>query len=132
MERIDQELDLLRKYYPELKVDSEKKWVWLPGYVLPTGMKWNKTSMDICIEIKVGYPGTLPYGIYVPNDLRFDGNEPLNWQATAANMPSFAGDWAMISWTPEDGHWIPSSDIVKGSNLLNFVKTFADRFKEGR
>lgn len=130
-ERIDQELKLLRNYYPDLKVDESKRWILLPNYSLPKGMAWNKNVMDICIEIQRGYPGTPPYGIYVPADLRYDGQEPLNWQPKANNQPSFQGNWAVISWSPE-GQWKPGLDVVKGSNLLNFVLSFTDRFKEGR
>ncbi|MBA7532244.1 hypothetical protein ES705_24470 [subsurface metagenome] len=130
-ERIEQELNLLRKYYPDLKVDEGKRWILLPGYTLPKRMAWNKDVIDICIEIRPGYPGTHPYGIYVPADLRYDGQELLNWQPKANNQPSFFGNWAMISWSPE-GQWKPGSDVVKGFNMLNFVLSFVERFKEGR
>ena len=130
-ERIEQEVILLRKYFPDLLIDEGARWILIPNYGLPTGMCWNKNSMDICIEIRPGYPGTHPYGIYVPSDLRYDGKELLSWQRLANNKPSFPGEWAMISWSPE-GQWIPGSEIVKGSNLLNFVLSFTDRFKEGQ
>jgi hypothetical protein len=131
LERIEQEVSLLRKYYPDLSVDAGERWIKIPNYILPVGMSWNKKIMDICIEIRTGYPGTPPYGIYVPSDLRYDGKELLSWQPIANNQPSFPGPWAMISWSPE-GQWMPGSDIITGSNLLNFVLSFADRFKEGR
>lgn len=129
--RIEEEIALLRKYYPDLEVDESKRWILLHNYVLPKNMEWNKEVIDICIEIKPGYPGTPPYGIYVPADIRYNGQELLNWLAKANNKPSFIGEWAMISWSPKD-KWMPGSDIVKGSNMLNFILSFADRFKEGQ
>lgn len=130
-DRIDQEIMLLRKHYSDLRVDDDKKWILLPNYVLPTGMDWNMDVIDICVEIKPGFPGTSPYGIYVPAELRYNGQELLNWQPKTNNQPSFPGVWALISWSPVD-KWKPGSNITTGSNLLNFVLSFVDRFKEGR
>lgn len=129
-ERIQQEFLLIRKYFPNCKIDENKRWILLPNFKLPEGLSWNKTIMDICIEIRPGYPGTPPYGIYVPSDLRFDGKEPQSWQLKASNHPSFSGSWGMISWSPIQ--WMPGSDVIRGSNLLNFILSFSDRFKEGQ
>ncbi|MCF8332070.1 MAG: hypothetical protein K9H84_06425 [Bacteroidales bacterium] len=130
-ERIQKEIELLKKYFPDLKIDENQKWILLPNYQLPEGMGWNKDSMDICVEFRKGYPGIPPYGIYVSADLRYNGEPPKNWQPKAKNQPSFPGDWAIISWAP-DGKWEPKSDVVKGSNMLNFVLSFKERFKEGQ
>lgn len=130
-DRLDQELNLLRSLFPDLLCDEQRKWVLLPGYRLPEGMEWNKEVMDICIEIKAGFPGVAPYGIYVPADLRYGNEEPKSWHASPGNKPSFSGNWGFLSWSPEQ-EWKAGADVISGSNLLNFVLSFSDRFKSGR
>lgn len=102
-ERIATELELLRKYYPMLVFNPEGNWIKIPDYRMPAGVSWNKTSIDVCFQIIAGYPATPPYGIYVPSDLKCNGEEPLNFQRVANNKPRFDGEWGMLSWTPENG-----------------------------
>jgi len=130
-ERLEQELMLLRKYFRDVEVDDKLQWICIPGYKLPEGIGWNKETISVCIEVKTGFPGVAPYGIYVPSDLRFNKLEPKDWQANANNRPSFPGAWGMLSWTPVEP-WQPGSDVTTGSNLLNFVLSFKDRFLAGQ
>jgi len=130
-ERLEQELTLLRKYFEDTAIDDKFRWIKIPNYNLPTGIGWNRETIDVCLEVKPGFPGASPYGIYVPSDLRFNGLEPKDWQSSANNCPSFPGKWGMLSWTPVDP-WLPGSDITTGSNLLNFVLSFKDRFLAGQ
>ncbi len=131
-DRINEEIKLLRKYYPNLKWVEDKSWVLIPDYKLPEGLVWNKLSMNICFQIPSGYPATPPYGIYVPSDLLFNNQVPLNFQQPAKNSPPFEGIWGILSWAPVNGEWKLENDILKGSNLLNLVSSFSQRFKEGR
>jgi hypothetical protein len=130
-ERIDAEFELIRKYYPTLVISNCKRWGLIEKFVLPPGIHWNKEHIPICFNIPNGYPGSAPYGIYVPTDLQCDDKEPLSFRKVADNKPPFEGIWGMFSWSPDAGEWKPVADILKGSNLLNFIKTFDDRFKEG-
>lgn len=130
-ERIDAEFELIRKYYPTLVVSNCKRWGLIDKFVLPSGIPWNKEHIPICCNIPNGYPGTAPYGIYIPADLQCDNKEPQSFTKIANNKPPFEGVWGMLSWTPDTEVWKPTADILKGSNLLNFIKTFNDRFKEG-
>lgn len=129
-DRIDEELNLLRMYYANLEHNEERRWVLIHDYPLPVDMPWNKKAIDVCFFIPNGYPGTSPYGIYV-TDLRYDNHPPDNYNPSPENKPPFPGNWGLISWTPAD-QWKPTADIRKGSNLLNFVRSFKDRFEEGR
>ncbi|HXG06097.1 MAG TPA: hypothetical protein VNI77_02085 [Nitrososphaera sp.] len=79
-----------------------------------------------------GYPGVPPYGIYAPAGLTFKGVLPDNYTEPASAQPPFGGTWGVFSWTPEDGQWRATADLVTGSNLLNWVLSFADRFREGK
>lgn len=129
-ERVQQELALLRRRWPDLEYKAEGRWVRIPGYVLPEG--WSRSSTDVALQIPPGYPGTPPYGIYVPAGLTFRGERPNNYTEPASTQPPLGGTWGIFSWTPVEGQWRATADLVTGSNLLNWVTGFTDRFREGR
>lgn len=129
-ERITQELALLRQRYPSLEYKEEGRWVRIPSYPLPEG--WNLTPTDVAFQIPVGYPGTPPYGLYTPIGLLFKGERPNNYTEPAPNQPPFLGTWGVFSWMPDDGQWRATTDLLMGSNLLNWVTGFADRFRQGK
>ncbi len=83
-------------------------------------------------QVPIGYPGSPPYGIYVPAGLTCDGRPPTNNYTFPANQqPPFPGQWGIFSWQAVEGEWIPTADTRKGPNLLSFVLSFGDRFREG-
>lgn len=130
-DRISEEIQLLKKYYPDLEYDVNNNCIKIPNYSIPKDMSWNMESVDICFFIPIGYPGSPPYGFFVSEGLNFN-NQPLNnTNINPSIKPQFAGNWILVSWS-HDNNWRPNADIRKGSNLLNFVRTFADRFKDGR
>lgn len=130
-ERIAKEIELVRRYYPALEYDAEKRWGRLADYptIIPG---WNRKTTQVAFHVPVGFPATPPYGIFVPSGLQFDGAAPQNYNDTASPTPPFAGAWGMFSWAPLDGHWRPTADLSTGSNLFNWIRGFADRFREGR
>ena len=128
-DRIEEELTLLRRRYPDLEYQEAGRWVRLPEYRLPDG--WNHAATDVAFQILVSYPGTPPYGIYVLAGLTFNGSGPSNYTEPAATQPPFGGSWGVFSWTVADGQWRPTADARSGSNLLNWAIGFADRFREG-
>lgn len=127
-DRIEQELALLRRRYPALEYRDEGRWVRIPAYPLPPG--WTRSTTDVAFQIQVGYPGTPPYGICAREGLLFGGQAPDNC-TRADPMPPFGGIWVRFSWQPE-GTWQPAAEITAGSNLLNWVIGFAERFREGK
>jgi hypothetical protein len=129
-DRIEQELTLLRTRYADLQYVEEGRWVLIPAYPLPA--KWNRTETDVAFQIKKGHPGDPPYGIYVPSGLLYESAPPKNYTEPAQTKPPFAGLWGILSWAPEKGQWRATADLATGSNLLNWVMGFSDRFKEGR
>ena len=131
IERLKEELNLIRKYIPNVILSPCKKWIYIPHYKLPKGRNWNMAEISICINIPNGFPGAMPYGIYVPTDLRCNNQLPGSFQPNANNKPPLQGNWGMLSWSPAPGQWKPSAEISKGSNLYNFIMTFKDRFNEG-
>ena len=127
--RIKLELGLLEKYY---EVNFSEGWVLIRNYSLPANLGWNRKIIDVCIQVPGNYPAQAPYGIYVPSELRINEQTPAsNYQEVANNKPVFDGCWGLISWSI-DGTWLPKVDITKGANLLNFVNSISDRFKQGR
>jgi len=131
-DRIAKELDLLKKYYPDIEVKEvgDSTWFKIPSFVIP-GEIWNKTTAAVCFEAKISYPGTPPYSFYVDGGLRSKDNadtKPQSYEEPATTP--FDGTWGRLSWQ-HDATWNPTEDLVAGSNLLNFVRSFGDRLKEG-
>lgn len=129
-ERIDAELVLLRGRYPDLGYQPEGRWVKIAQYPLPAG--WSGGDTDVAFQIPVGFPGTPPYGIYVPVGITFGGARPDNYNEPAPSQPPFGGSWGIFSWTPDAESWRATADPTTGSNLLNWVIGFAQRFREGK
>jgi hypothetical protein len=128
MERVADEIALLKSRFPTFDVNG--RWVRIPLY--PTGPGWNRESTDVAFQIQEGHPAAAPYGIYVPEGMRFNGLMPGNYTEPAANQPPFGGRWGFFSWQPDDNQWKPHAEITKGANLLNWVLGFAMRFRDGQ
>jgi hypothetical protein len=127
-ERIQKELELLQTRY-NVDFNEDGRWARIKSYPLLPG--WNRSTTDVAFQILVGYPGTPPYGIYVPVGIAFNGQPPNNYQEPAPTQPPFGGTWGIFSWQP-DGQWRATADIISGSNLMNWVMGFAGRFGEGQ
>jgi hypothetical protein len=127
-ERIKRELDLLQTRFT-FEYQPDGQWVRVVKYPLPSG--WNVGTTPLAFQIPVQYPGGPPYGIYVPAGLRFNSQIPNSYTEPAPTQPPFGGNWGVFSWTTADGLWHPSTNLTNGSNLLNWVVGFQERFKEG-
>jgi hypothetical protein len=103
-QRILEELDLLRKYYPNLEFVEQGLWFRIPDYPLPQEKQWNRITTDVAFQVPAAYPGAPPYGIYVPSGLRCGEVIPDNYQEPAGQQPPFGGQWSMLSWAPDDGN----------------------------
>ena len=126
-ERIRDELNLIQQAFPNIVYVEEGRWVCLPSYPLPDG--WNRAVTDVAFQISVGHPAAPPYGFYVPSEIQFGDNIPNDYTDPASNQPPFGGGWGFFSWTPTV--WKPTADASRGSNLLQWVRGFANRFREG-
>jgi hypothetical protein len=126
---LELELALLRYYYPALVYAADGRWVRIPAYPLSLG--WNRLATDVGFQVPVGYPGTPPYGIYVPVGLLYKDARPNNYAEPAGTQPPFEGSWGIFSWQPDDGQWRPGATVTSGTNLHTWVRGFADRFAEG-
>ena len=128
--RIEKELNLLKKHFKKVQYEENGRWVLIDGYQVPVDSPWNRQLTKVCFKVPEGYPGTPPYGFCVPIGILYEGHIPASYKEPADNKPPYPEAWGFFSWQQEN--WRPTADLVSGSNLLNFVMSFRDRFKEGR
>lgn len=127
--RLDLEMQLLQGHFSEA-VARNGAWFLVNDYLV-SGKEWNRQKTPVAFRAQVGYPGTPPYGIFVPAGIRFNGALPQNYQEPVGDRPPFPGHWGLFSWSPDDGQWRPGATPREGSNLLNFALGFAHRFRQG-
>ena len=130
--RIEQELALLRQHYPDIehKEHGGEDWFRLPRYPFPAGWRINDAAISetsIVFKIVAAYPTGEPYGFGASAGINFNGTPPNNTGSAVASP--FEGAWQHFSWAP-DG-WTPTSEVRKGSNLVSWVRSFAERLGEG-
>jgi len=128
MSRIDEELALLRQLY-SIEYQPIGQWVKVYGYpVRASG--WNRAVTDVAFQVLPSYPAQ-PYGFYVPVGIRCNDAVPQSYQEPSPNQPPFGGEWGMFSWAPDDGQWRPGATVRNGSNLVDWIRGFAQRFEGG-
>src|SRR5258707_15201513 len=94
-DRIERELTLLRRHYPELESWDEGQWVLIPRYSMPAGI-WDHDEGAVAFQIPLGYPGNQPYGFYVRPRVRLKNGSSPNTCTNSAGPP-FGGDWLKFS-----------------------------------
>jgi hypothetical protein len=125
-ERIEQELALLRAVYPDLEWRPDAFWVRIPDYPVPAAL-WEPATAELAFRIPPTV-GEQPYAFWIRPGLRaVDGRQITNYTCPTATC--FGDGWGQFSWAPEV--WTPHVEITRGSNMLNFVRSFADRLREG-
>ena len=126
-ERIEQELALLRTVYPDLEWHPDSLWVRIPSYALPEGV-WKQKAVELAFQMPANLPGQQPYGFWVRPGLELaDGRAPNNY-TPSVTIPLGDG-WGQFSWSPMV--WQPQAEVTAGSNMLNFVRSIAERLREG-
>ena len=125
--RIQQELELLRRNFPNLDYLAEGHWVRLPRYGFPRGI-WDQDMVDVCFQIPERIPGQAPYGFYVRPGLTLCNKQAVADYAFPAPT-GFGDDWGKFSWQLEG--WAPVADLVAGTNMVNFARSFFDRLAQG-
>jgi Prokaryotic E2 family E len=125
--RIQEELILLRRNFPDLEYLSEGNWVRIPSYALPDGL-WDRDSVEVCFQIPEQMPGQAPYGFYVRPGIALKNEQPIGNYAFPAPT-GFGADWGKFSWQLTG--WAPAADLVAGTNMVNFARSLSTRFAEG-
>ncbi len=122
--RVQEETELLRKRYPDLRHGDQLDWILLPRLVLPIG-RFNKEASRILFRLPVGYPNTGLDNFFVDGDLRLkDGSNPsaFNVGSNSGSGPAPVEDnWGWFSWHPQA--WRPAATVEGGDNLVGFVRT---------
>jgi len=126
-ERVEQELSLLRAVYPDLDWRGDVLWARIPSYVVPA-MMWKQREVEIAFQIPGELPGQAPYGFWVRPGLEAIDGRAISNYTYPVSIP-FGDGWGQFSWSPVT--WEPKADITTGSNMVNFVRSFADRLREG-
>ncbi len=129
--RLEEEYNLIATIFRSVVRSGD--WFLIPDDVRATRLGWTPDPFPVAFHAQARHPGQVPYGIYVSSSARIGGQIPNNFSANVNHRPPFEGPWGVLSWQG-DGHgipWIPAQRIRKGANLLNFVITFEERFKEG-
>lgn len=131
--RIEKELALLRRYYPEIEYleHAAEDWFHLPRYAFPSGWRMHQDAIEfapVTFRVGAGYPTTEPYAFCAPAGINYLGATPGN--SGAAPAVPFCGAWQQFSWAP-DASWTPTEQVHTGSNLLLWARSFACRLKQG-
>lgn len=120
---------MLRACYSDLDFLEAGLWVRIPSYAIPPDI-WKIDICEVAFQIPEQLPGQQPYGFYVrPNlHLQPDGGIPENYTFPA--QTPWGDDWGKFSWQLSE--WVPAATPAAGSNMLNFARSFSDRFQQGR
>lgn len=129
LQRLLEELALIRNQFADVEFREAERWFLVRAYPLPPG--WNRATTDVAFQANELHPVAPPYGFYVPAGLLYRGEAPKDYSEPAQSAPPYEGSWGLFSWTP-DSEWLPRSPAEKGSNLLDWVRSFGARFDEGR
>ena len=123
--RVDQEVALLSRHWPDLAYLPEDHWVGLASHPVPSG--WTSGEVEVCFRVPAD-AATAPYGFYVRPALLLTGDSDPRMPSHCTNPAEtpFGGGWAMFSWSPLAA-WRPQDEIERGDNMLHFVKSFSDR-----
>ena len=124
-ERTEAELELIRSAYPDVEFRSQELWARIPAYRLPEG--WGPEHAEIAFRVPRDVFGEEPYGFWVRPPLQLPGGGvPTNSSGPVATV--FGEGWQQFSWAP-DG-WRPAAELRCGTNMLDWVRSFARRLKE--
>lgn len=122
-----QELRLLRHCWPQLECDESTGWCRIPDYAVPQG--WSKTTVEVAFQIPDNLPGQAPYAFWIRDGIQLAAGSPPTDYNPQASTP-WGGLWGQFSWTPES--WAPGPQPGRGTTMVDFVRSFADRLQDRR
>ena len=128
LSRIEQELRLLTTWFgDDLEYVSDGNWVRLSEYRIPSDL-WVPDVVEVCFQLPPGLPGQAPYAFHVRPEVSLRSGASINnYTYPAATV--FGDGWGTFSW--QLAEWQPGADPCRGSNMLDFARSIADRFREG-
>lgn len=117
LDRIADELELLKRYYPDIEYQFANglHWFYLPNLVFDM----ERPSIPVVFYVTEGHPGAEPYGFFFPQS----ETSTLPVKNTRAKVcPPFEGAWTFVSWSPVT--WRPKGDLISGDNLWGWSRGF--------
>jgi hypothetical protein len=116
----------VRSRYSDLEFREQDLWARVPVYPLPDG--WGPAAVEVAFRFPRDTLGEEPYGFWVRPPLTTpQGGCPTN----ASESPvatGFGEGYQQFSWAP-DG-WRPAPEPRCGTNMLDWVRSFARRLAE--
>jgi hypothetical protein len=126
--RIEQELVVLRTWFGDtLEYVADGHWIRLAAYVIPSDL-WLPRVIEVCFQIPAAIPGQAPYAFHVRPQVRLTSGVTVN-NYTYPTATVFGDGWGTFSWQLSE--WNPGAEPSTGSNMLDFARSIADRFREG-
>ncbi len=123
-ERIEVELKLIRAEYPGIEVSG--LWVRIPGYPVPE--VWQAAAgCELAFQFPAELPSQEPYGFWLHPGLALPGGGAPSNSSGPVDTP-FGSGWQQFSWA-FDG-WAPAPTPAAGTNMLDFVRSFARRLDD--
>lgn len=124
-DRTAAELKLVRSGYPDVEFREDDLWARIPAYPVPG--EWAREHAEIAFRFPRDVFGEEPYGFWVRPPLQLPGGgAPGNCSGPVAT--GFGEGWQQFSWAP-DG-WRPAAELRCGTNMLDWVRSFARRLAE--
>lgn len=127
LSRVEQELHLLRTWFGDrLEYVPDGHWVRLSEYRIPD--LWLPDMVEVCFQIPPGLPGQAPYAFHARPQLQLVSGAAVN-NYTYPTATPFGDSWGTFSWQLSE--WQPGAEPCNGTNMLDFARSIADRFREG-
>jgi hypothetical protein len=124
-ERRTAELELIREEYPGVE-EVDGLWARIPDYPIPAD--WEAQSpTELAFQFPAELPAQEPYGFWLRPALVLPGGGTPSNSSAPVETP-LGADWQQFSWA-FDG-WAPGPEPRAGSNMLDFVRSFARRLRE--
>jgi len=126
-DRILQEISLLMAAYAEMEWRPLDLWARIPRYPVPATI-WTVSAAEIAFQLPAQLPGQAPYGFWVRPGLALRAPCPINNYSHPVTT-QFGPGWGQFSWACET--WQPVRTPREGTNMLDFVRSFSDRLRQG-
>jgi hypothetical protein len=137
LSRLKTEALLLSQRFGDVRFDNESgTWFYVERF--PIGPGWNKTHIELLIDIPhgtPGYPSVPPEWFWTDHDLRTDKNQPINHFFTrgpSTDKVHIERGWGhfcvhLIGWRPAGG-----VDVLRGHSLITYLNLIAAIFRDRR
>jgi len=126
--RVDQEVSLLKNWFGDcLEYVPNGSWVRVSDYRIPSQL-WAPDIVEVCFQMPPGLPGQAPYAFHVRPQVRLISGEVVN-NYTYPTATAFGDGWGTFSW--QLAEWHPGAEPSGGTNMLDFARSIAERFREG-